>query len=793
MPSSKQTGGNRNGRSSSTPSRLPDEAHPDYVDGLDAGAFAAEPGFTPNPDGPLPPPFPPVPPLPPRPFPPEPWPGPTPRPPEFPPIPEPFPRPPGRCGAVSGRYRLRPAPPRRPTPPPTIPPWRPWRPVPVPEPIAPINQLEVIVRVDVDRFTPQNRISVEITRFFPRRTTHAVAEVVSDRCSIRGDRTIRADVVYLDGDPSDLGGTTLVFKADGSGTFGYRGYALEVLGATRTRTYDLVFESRYFDPIELEVDWVDDADPIVETYDTTSHPNRPADLPPETLDLVTIFQRAGFDATLSPGRTAIPRAEAGANGRWSDAEMHDAMVTYWSRFADRPQWAMWVLYARQHDWGYGLGGIMFDDIGDQHRQGTAIFTESFIRDAPNGDPNPDAWRARMQLWTAVHEIGHGFNLAHSWQKALGTADGAPGDPWIPLANEPEARSFMNYPDNVQGGQQAFFADFRFRFSDDELVFLRHAPRRFVRMGASDWFVDHGFEAPSASFQGSDWRLVVRGHRPGYTYSFLEPVNLELKLSNTSATPRSIDDDLLADGKHVTVFVRREGGRTRRWRPMITRCHLPHHAALAPGESIYGAHMISAGTGGWIIDEPGFYEIQAAVDTGGEIVVSNVLRIFVAPPTSMEDARIAPDYFTENVGRTLAFSGAPSLEKATSVLAEVAARSPQSPAARHAIVALTAPRLSAFKTLAPDGDHRLKVSIIAPQIDEAGKRQREALLGRAGEAADTLGHIRYFDRLRALADAYEGCGADKEAREVAKKTVEIMKERGIKPSVVKAAEERAKKR
>ena len=100
---------------------------------------------------------------------------------------------------------------------------------------------------------------------------------------------------------------------------------------------------------------------------------------------------------------------------------------------DRPQWALWTFFAEQHDMGAGLGGIMFDDIGPNHRQGTAIFTDTFIRNAPTGDPNPAAWRQRMQYWTAIHEMGHAFNLAHAWQKALGS-------PWIPLANEPEARS-----------------------------------------------------------------------------------------------------------------------------------------------------------------------------------------------------------------------------------------------------------------------------------------------------------------------------------------------------------------
>ena len=134
----------------------------------------------------------------------------------------------------------------------------------------------------------------------------------------------------------------------------------------------------------------------------------------------------------------VPLAGAGADVRWSNQEMHDAMQVYWSRFAPKAQWSVWVFFASLHEMGTDLGGIMFDDIGPNQRQGTAIFGNSFIAQAPRGDPNPAAWVSRMRFWTAAHEMGHAFNLAHAWQKSLGT-------PWIPLNDEPDAFSFMNYP------------------------------------------------------------------------------------------------------------------------------------------------------------------------------------------------------------------------------------------------------------------------------------------------------------------------------------------------------------
>jgi hypothetical protein len=420
---------------------------------------------------------------------------------------------------------------------------------------------------------------------------------------------------------------------------------------------------------------------------------------------------------------------------------------------------------------------MFDDIGSNHRQGTAIFTDSFIQDVPAGDANPAAWRQRMVFWTAVHEMGHAFNLAHSWQKSLGT-------PWIPLADEPEVRSFMNYPFRVAGGQSAFFSDFRFRFSDSDLIFMRHAPRRFVQMGNANWFVDHGFEAPPQEQQLTGWALAIRPNRDVNEFAFLEPVNLELKLTNASGASRRVEEDLLTDGRHIAVLVSRDGELTRRWNPLITRCHESHLTDLAAGASLYGAHLISASTSGWLIDEPGFYKLQAAVDVDGAIVVSNVLRIFVSPPATKAESQLAPDYFTEEVGRAIAFDGAPELAAATDTLREVTERAPDNPAARHAAVAVSTAMLRDYKRLDTGGGRDdMTIRATGAKVEEAAKMQIAALVQAPEVAAQTIGHISYFADLDRLAGALEQAGDGKEAARVLKVSVATMKKRGVIETVI----------
>jgi len=753
-----------------------DDKHPAYVAGIfgdnDQISTGAE-EFTPSPIGPLPGPFPgPIP-----------LPGPIPGPPTIPsPFPQPFPNPLPIpipfCGPVSGKYTLQPRP-ALPSPP-GVPGFPPFPTVPLPFPL-----IFVTARVDVDRYDPQNKISLEVRHLFPARTAHVIANVTSDVCTGFNRRVVEATIDYTDGDPNLIPGDRMRFEARRTVGFNYSEWTLTLLhGNTAIRRYDLRFVSQYFDEVEFEVDITSDASTVFTTYDTGSHPNRPATLPSETISLDTTYQRAGFDASLSPNGTTIPITGAGSNATWSDTEMHNAMVTFWSRFADRPQWAMWVLYARLHESGTSLGGIMFDDIGPNHRQGTAIFTDTFIRDVPSGDANPAAWRERMQYWTAIHEMGHAFNLAHSWQKSLGT-------PWIPLPNEPEARSFMNYPFFVNGGESSFFSDFEFKFSDAELTFMRHAPRRFVQMGNEDWFSNHGFEDTSFAGQGaSSYKLMLRPNRDVNTFAFMEPVNLEMKLTNVSGRTQIVEDDLLADGHHSVILIAREGRSTRRWRPFVTRCHEPHEDELKPDESLFASHFVGASTSDWLIDEPGMYKAQAVTQVNGEMVMSNVLRFYVSPPASEEENRLAPDYFSEDVGRVLAFKGAPELSKAHDVLNEVMDKCPKTAAATHAAVALSAPKIDSFKVLkAGDSREGMQFDTVSANLDVATKIQTKVLLDDADNAAQTMGHIAYCDTIERLSGALAQAGAKAEATKVQSALVNTMERRGVLRSVVANAKRR----
>ncbi len=609
-----------------------------------------------------------------------------------------------------------------------------------------ISGLKEELRLDIDGRYPLMQASGTV-RTGPFTSVNWIASLTSTR----NNNTWNGEIWFKDGSPNAMRHTHVRIKVKRS-SFRHQRQVLARFygGGAPSRVQHFVFSSKYFHQVNFEYDRVSDIaeDSAVTSISTCAHPNRPGTIACESLTLRKVYKRAGFDVSRSGADNVIPIADAGANTTWSDAEMHDAMQVYWSRFDNRAQWAMWVFFARLHDSGQGLGGVMFDDIGPNHRQGTAVFTDSFISQAPANDPAPAAWVERMRFWTAAHEMGHAFNLAHSWQKSLG----APyGSNWIPLSDEPEARSFMNYPYNVSGGETAFFSDFEYRFSDGELLFMRHAPSEFVQMGNADWFENHGLEQ-FVRQQPSTFRLEARVNRTTPVYEFLEIINLELKLTNASSQTVLLDKHTLKDYEHFTIIIQRDGMPARQWLPFAQYCRDAHKVAVDSGQSLYDAMLLSAGKNGWDLAEPGNYTIRVMMVINDELVLSNPLRIRIATPRSHEEEILAQDLFTREVGQLLTFGGSQVLQSANHALEETIVRLPDSQAARHAQLALALPRLKDYKKLtitgAPESltsaiaSKQVRISVSKSDDEAVSKSLDSLLLKQADSSAQTLGHIMY---------------------------------------------------
>ncbi len=636
------------------------------------------------------------------------------------------------------------------------------------------------LRLDVDDRYPQNVASGTIRRGF-RNRLHWIANL---------HRTSRnvwiGQIWHKDGNTRMLPQNTIVVKVTRSWLPSQKKVRVEFRGSGQpTRVRHFNFVSRYFHKVEFEYDHVVGITPVT-SHQTHSHPNRPANIPSRDLSIGKVYQRAGFDVSLSPNPSQVPLAIAGqnTNPNWSDSEMHDAMQTYWSRFQNTSQWAMWVLFANQHEMGSGLGGIMFDDIGPNHRQGTSLFYDSFISNAPPGDTHPAAWVNRMRFWTAVHEMGHGFNLAHSWQKQHPTSWGTP---WIPLSNEPEARSFMNYPYNVSGGQTAFFSDFQFRFSNNELLFLRHAPERFVKMGGANWFDNHGFEGANVE-ETPTLRLETRVNRDTPVYEFLEPVNIELKLTNTSDRTQLVDQNILERSDHLTVVTKRENDEAKQMTPFAQYCLEPKLVALEPGQSLYSSMLVSVGSGGWNIDEAGRYVVQICLHHEEKDIVSQPMLMTVRPANSFDEQVLAQDFFSEDVGRILTFGGSRVLESGINTLKTITKQLKGQRVSLHANLVLGNTMTRNYKMLNLDGgmnDILAKatslggvIKITEAKVDKGLKTLTTALDNKADQAIDTFGHIKFKTMTDQYTDLVNSQGDAGKAVKVQETLLNTMAKRNV---------------
>ncbi len=609
-------------------------------------------------------------------------------------------------------------------------------------PYRPSPKYKEVLRLDVDGRYPQIQASGTV-RTGLLSSVHWIAHLSRTRSA----NTWLGRIWYKDGPRNAMRHTRVRISVKRSWyPYQRRLKATFYGGGAPSRSLIFNFKSTYYHPVEFEYDRVSDVpfEKAVTRIESCAHPNRPATIACENLSLNTVYRRAGFDVTNSGGSGEVPIEGVGNNNTWSDAEMHDAMQSYWSKFNNAPQWSLWTLFARQHDMGPTLGGVMFDSIGPNHRQGTAIFSDSFIEDAPIGDTHPDAWVKRMRFWTAAHEMGHAFNLAHSWQKSL-------GNPWLPLANENEARSFMNYPFFVEGDQASFFSDFEYRFSDSELLFMRHAPSNFVQMGNADWFDNHGFEQIEKE-QSRNFSLQLRVNRSSAVFEFLEMINLELKLKNVSSRQQQIEKDVLNEFENMSMIIKKDGLPARQWLPFAHYCHDKEIMLLDPEKSLYETLLLSAGKNGWDISEPGNYTVQAMLTLGDEVIVSNALPIRISAARTHDEEVCAQDVFTQEVGQVLTFGGSQFLNKANDILEELIIRIPNKQAARQAKIARALPKLRNFKSLDISGDvatmqaaiANKQVKIIESKSDYrmVNESLSQVFIDDADYTAQTLGHINY---------------------------------------------------
>jgi hypothetical protein len=454
--------------------------------------------------------------------------------------------------------------------------------------------------------------------------------------------------------------------------------------------YECEFTSRAFRKVLIEEDVEQGVTPF-ESYDTGS---LGAGCPPRTLTHLGAFEDAGIELFRTRERGVLAEAEVAANPSWSDAELHAAMEQNFSAFSEREQWAIWLLHARLHDRDRGLAqptlfGLMFDKFGAQ-RQGCALFYA--------GMEGTSAPRQRIQLFTCVHELAHGFNLLHSFQKSLARP---------PIPSRPRSATWMAYPDLFPGGRDAFWPRFAFAFDDPELVHLRHAMREDVIMGGNPFEAGAAFEQDADDDTATPEEIGLRLRM--FTQASLPlgvPVTLDMELTGTTRSGCDAPRVIGPRPGNVDIAIRYEGRNAVAFEPLLHHCRLDDTIQLRGGDKpILESAFIQYGRSGFAFQRPGRYEIRARLNApGGVLVHSNVVHVEVRAPRGRADQAVAELAFGEQQGvlMSLVGSDAPHLSAGDDALREIVERYPKHPMSAFVRLLRATNAARAFKAVGGDG-------------------------------------------------------------------------------------------
>lgn len=416
--------------------------------------------------------------------------------------------------------------------------------------------------------------------------------------------------------------------------------------------YTARFISSFFREISLEQIIQDGIIPF-DKYNTGSLP-LPQGNAPKEISLISAYEDAGVKVTKS---NVINTIKGKGDEIWTDSELNKAIKDNFELIKNQQNqmgWKAWSFATTQHICSDNAG-VMFDISDDNQRQGFAVFYKAIAK----GKFTPSEL-SRFLLFTNVHELGHCFNLLHSFEK-----------------NRSSSLTWMNYPQNYTGGAGIpggadgtaraidFWKQFAFQFDIDELTHIRHGFYQNVIMGGSVYDEFHSaltlseageFDKPLEGDSGLDLRLESKRY-----YNFGEPVVVDIKISTTD--PKGADTIKRIHPKFgfVRFAIQKPNGDVFEYKPMIDNFIIPSFEKLEKDKlALYDSAYIGYGKDGFYFDQIGNYSISGLFYApDGSKVVSNPITIRVKPPITATDDKIAELYFGDEQGKLFYLLGSDS--------------------------------------------------------------------------------------------------------------------------------------
>jgi hypothetical protein len=501
--------------------------------------------------------------------------------------------------------------------------------------------------------------------------------------------------------------------------------------------YVCAHESGSLRVVELEQD-VEAGVTAFSSYDTGSLPSGG---PARALTVAASYGEAGIQVLDTGGGNTLNTSSTHV---WNNASLHGAMTAHFSRYAERPQFRVWLLHAARHELGTGLRGIMFDQQGLQ-RQGCASFYQVIQAGTPAN--------LREQLYVNVHELGHCFNLFHSFHKEFMTP---------PLPNRPGALSWMNYPQRYNpgggapSGPAAFWGAFPFQFDDLELAHLRHGFRDHVIMGGTPFGTGAAAEVPADPVEdASGLRLSLRTTPARPVLG--TPIVLEIALTAERGQLVHPAEQLHPKYGQVRVTISRPRGDVVVHRPPVLHCMDTRPIRAEAGQVLPASAYIGYDAAvGQVFEDPGTYRIRATYTApdGSEVVSgTTVVRVWAARDD--QDAAVAELMLGDEVGMALTLLGSDALTHGTAALQEVVEDHGDHPVAVYARLALGINAARPFTPVSPDGT----VGVERPRdLDRA-----DSLLGSAIDASRGDGGLDDLTTLQVMGYLARGHAAEGDTR------------------------------
>jgi hypothetical protein len=627
------------------------------------------------------------------------------------------------------------------------------------------------LRTDVDRNRPQNTASFDfynlgsvITHFGSFRLVSPAITYTSTKVTIEGAFTgtvaVWANRVRI------VINRNLIFQPAAPATVYF--FQNTVPGSV----YTCLFNSTFFRSVQLETDSEVGA-VLFNSYNTA---DLPCPAPHRVLTTVKAYEEAGIQMMMTGFNNAIVSTEAGTDARWTESEMHASMVRHFSRYLNAPQWAVWLFAARRAV-SSTLLGIMFDYLPGlrQHRQGCAVFQDTVLSYHPGtADYN------RHLLYTYVHELGHAFNLLHSWDKG-----------------RHDSLSWMNYDwrYDQRNGAGSFWNNFNFIFDNGELNHMRHGFRQNVIMGGSDWAVGAGLEHGDAveifsrDMIENNSGLKLELMPVKNTYALGEPVVIEIKLRCMDMNGKLVNANLHPKHDNVRIGILKPNGKVCLYEALAHNCSMPEVVELtSENNTAYASSYIGYGKEGFYFDQPGFYKIKGAyLNKDGSIIQSEEISLRVKSPLSQAEDQIADKYFTSDAGALFYLLGSDSevLQKGMDDFQEVSEKYKNNDLAVYADLVLGVNEAMKFKV----ADSK-EQKVITRKRNLTAAKSKLGKVFAASKGHEGVDNITLNWAYRHLAKAYLLESDEKNAKATLKEMEDTFKQKKLKASVLQKISKQA---